>query len=141
LASAGAGLVTGAPLPIDAGLLARIRAAGGSIQWREAPGPPAPARGRRARIATLHEEEARVETWGTGRSGGIAVDSGPVGALVLLLEADVCGLPSALGAGNAGRDAAFPSGSLVAIWGSKAPPDDTRPTLRDVVELARYALV
>jgi len=82
-----------------------------------------------------------VETWGTARSGGIAVDSGPVGALALLLEADVRGVPHALGAANAGRDPAFPSGALVATWGSKAPPADSRPTLRDLVELARYALV
>jgi len=82
-----------------------------------------------------------VETWGTARSGGVAVDSGPVGALALLLEADTRGLPSALGAANAGRDPAFLAGSLVAMWGPTPPPYDTRPTLRDVVELARYALV
>jgi hypothetical protein len=133
--------VSPAPLAIDPGLLARLRSAGGSIRWRNAHGPPGRPRGHRARVATLHEEEARVETWGTVRRGGIAVDSGPVGALVLLLEADERGAPQALGAANAGRDPAFPSGSIVATWGSEPPPHDARPTLKDVVELARYALV
>ncbi len=131
--------MTEGTLPIDAGLLARLRSAGGAIRWKDVPGPH--RRGRRVRIANLHEEEARVETWGTARSGGIAVDSGPVGALVLLLEADARGPPKGLGAANAGRDPAFPSGSLVATWGPARPPDDSRPTLGDVVELARYALV
>jgi hypothetical protein len=141
VAPAGGGLLSAPKLPLDAGLLARLRAAGGSIRWRNAPSARSGSRGRRARIANLHEEEARVETWGTARSGGVAVDSGPVGALVLLLEAAARGPPSALGAGKAGRDPAFPSGSLVATWGSARPPVDSRPTLEDVVELARYALV
>jgi len=110
------------------------------IDWRAAPaGPPRP-RGRRARIAHLHDEESRVETWGTDRKGGIAVDSGPVGALVILLECFRRGSPSALGAANAGADSAFPTGQIVAVWGRAAVPTDSVPRLLDLVELARYAL-
>jgi hypothetical protein len=125
---------------IDPGLLARYRDAGRRIAWRPAPkGAKRPA-GRRARIAHLHDEEARVEEWGTARRVAVAVDSGPVGALVLLLEIDRRGPPTALGAEEAGRDAAFPSGAIVAAWGEVAVPTDSRPRLADLVELARYAL-
>ncbi len=128
------------PLRIDAGLLARYRDAGVRIAWRPAPkGGKRPA-GRRARIAHLNDEEARVEEWGTGPRAGLAVDSGPVGALVVVLEVDRRGPPSALGAQNAGTDAAFPSGAIVAAWGGVAVPTDSRPRLTDLVELARYAL-
>lgn len=129
-----------AELPIDPGLLDRFRRAGGEIRWRKVPGGPRPKPGRSARIAHLHDEEARVETWGTDRKGGVAVDSGPVGALVLLLEADRRGAATALGAGEAGRDPAFRSGSLVAVWGRDKVPTDSAPQLLDLVDLARYAL-
>jgi hypothetical protein len=128
------------PLPIDPGLLARYREAGRQIAWRPAPRSPRRAPGRKARVAHLNDEDARVEEWGTARSHGMATDSGPVGALVLLLEIDRRGLPSALGAENAGRDAAFPSGAIVAGWGGATVPTDARPKLEDLVELARYAL-
>jgi len=127
-------------LPIDPGLLERFRAAGGEIQWRSAPKSAHRRPPRTARIAHLHDEEARVETWGTVRTGGVEVDSGPVGALVLLLEADRRGVPTALGAAEAGRDLAFPTGALVAVWGSGSVPLDSVPELGDLVELARYAL-
>ena len=128
-----------AALSIDPGLLARFREAGRQIAWRAAPKGRRPA-GRKARIAHLHDEEARVEEWGTARRRGMAVDSGPVGALVLVLEADRRGAPTQLGAENAGRDRAFPSGAIVAAWGEVAVPTDARPTVSDLVELARYAL-
>ncbi len=127
-------------LPIDPGLLARYRAAGAKIAWRPAPKGPRRPPGRTARIAHLHDEEARVEAWGTARRVGLAVESGPVGALVLLLEIDRRGLPTALGAENAGRDPAFPAGAIVAAWGRGAVPADARPRLTDLIELARYAL-
>jgi len=127
-----------AKLPVDAGLLARFREAGRAIAWR--PGPARGPKGRRVRIAHLHDEEARVETWGTESRGSVAVDSGPVGALVLLLEADRRGPPVALGAAEGGRDPSFPSGALVAAWGQGPVPHDSRPRLEDLVELARYAL-
>ena len=70
----------------------------------------------------------------------LRVDAGPVGALVLLLEMDRRGLPSGLGAADGSRDPAFPSGALVAVWGSGTVPADSRPQLSDLVDLARYAL-
>jgi hypothetical protein len=127
-------------LPIDPGLLVRYRGAGGKITWRPAPkGPRRPA-GRRCRIAHLNDEEARVEEWGRGARVGVAVDSGPLGALVLLLDIDRRGPPAAVGALEAGRDPAFPSGAIVAGWGGESVPADSRPRLKDLVELARYAL-
>ncbi len=128
-----------AALPADPGLLARFRDAGRRIAWRPAPKGRRPS-GRTARIAHLHDEEARVEEWGTKKSRGLAVDSGPVGALVLLLEIDRRGPPTHLGAENAGRDRAFPAGAIVAGWGEVAVPTDSRPRVEDLVELARYAL-
>ncbi len=128
------------PLRIDAGLLVRFREAGRRIAWRPAPRGAKRPSGHRTRIAHLHDEEARVDEWGTGPRTGIAVDSGPLGALVLLLEIDRRGPPTALGAESAGRDAAFRSGAIVAAWGEVAVPIDARPRLEDLVDLARYAL-
>lgn len=131
---------TSGSLRIDPGLLARYREAGGKIAWRPAPkGGERPA-GRRGRIAHLNDEDARIEEWGREPRVGVAVDPGPLGALVLLLEIDRRGLPEALGAQEAGRDPAFPSGAIVAAWGDERVPTDSRPRLEDLVELARYAL-
>lgn len=127
-------------LGIDPGLLTRYRAAGAKIVWRAAPPGGRPKGGTRARIAHLHDEEARVVTTGRGARVRVAVDSGPVGALVLLLEIDRRGPPSALGAKEAGRDVGFPSGAIVAAWGGAPVPEDSRPGLNDLVKLARYAL-
>ena len=131
---------TPTPLPIDAGLLARFRAAGAQIAWRDAPADPAVGKRRRARIAHLNEEEARVETWGRAPRGGVAVGSGPLGALVILLEADRRCRSPVLGAHEAGREPAFPGGALVAAWDGSPVPTDAAPRLADLVELARYAL-
>lgn len=128
------------PLRLEAGLLVRLRDAGRSISWREAARAARQTPPRRARVAHLHDEEARVETWGTSRAGGMAADSGPVGALVLLLEADRRGPPTDLGAWNAGTDPAFPQGAVVATWGRRLPHRDSSPRLSDLVDLARYAL-
>jgi hypothetical protein len=129
------------PTATDAGLppsfRERLRAVEDRIEWRSA-GPP---RGRTTvRTAHLFQEEARVARTETGRTVELRVDSGPVGAIVLLLEVDRRGSPSALGAANAGRDPAFPTGALVARWGTGAVPTDSLPRLADLVELARYAL-
>lgn len=132
--------MTGRALTIDPGLLARFREAGAKIEWRAAPGAEAVRKGARARVAHLHDEEARIESWGSSRTGGIATDSGPLGALVLLLEADRRGVPDRLGAWNAGTQPSFPSGALVGTWGGRAPRSDSQPRLADLVELARYAL-
>lgn len=125
---------------VDPGLLARFRAAEGKIGWREAPGPARRSPGRASRIAHLHDEEARVEVKGRGTRVRVAVDSGPLGALVLLLEIDRRGPPSGLGASEAGRHPGFPSGAIVVAWGGEDVPRDATPTLADLVELARYAL-
>ena len=127
-------------LPIDAGLLSRFRAAGTRIAWRPAPSGPRRPKGRSARIAHLNDEEARVEVWEKAGAAGFAADSGPLGALVLLLEVDRRGATATLGAWESGRDPAFPSGAVVATWGAERVPSDTTPRLRDLVELARYAL-
>lgn len=132
--------MTRSPLPVDPGLLARFRSAGTQIAWRTAPAGPRPSPRRRAQIAHLHDEEARVEAWGRSPSGGLEVDSGPLGALLVLLEADRRGVLPALAAREAGADPAFPRGAIVARWGpgpAKAVPG---PTVHDLVELARYAL-
>ncbi len=136
---------TVAPLPIDPGLLGRFRAAGTRIAWRPAP-PGAPERrGRRpgpavtARIAHLHDEEARIEE--TTRAGRrrLVVDSGPVGALVILLEADRLGPPGRLVAHAAHEIPAFGQGAIEAEWGGD-PAEGPGLAIADLVALARYAL-
>jgi len=127
-------------LEVDAGLLARFRAAGAKIAWR-----PVPARAKRGapgrvRVAHLNDEEARVAVSGRGANLRVAVDAGPVGALVLLLEVDRRGPPAALGASEAGREPGFPAGAIVAAWGDPEVPTDSEPRVRDLVDLARYAL-
>jgi hypothetical protein len=126
-------------VPADPGFVARLREAYGTIVWKDA-STELEGGAREARIAHLHDEEARIETWETPRGAGVAVTSGPVGALVLLVEIDRRGAPQRLGARNAGRDPVFPDGSVVATWGEDAGPLDSTPRLRDLVELARYAL-
>ncbi len=126
-------------LPIDAGLRARFRSAGPKIAWRDAPPGPAGARRHSARIAHLNDEEARVESWGRPPRASVQVDSGPLGALVLVLEIDRRGLVPRLVARAAGADAAFPNGAIRAEWGAAAAATGG-PTLRDLIDLARYAL-
>ncbi|HEV2317367.1 MAG TPA: hypothetical protein VGV89_07320 [Thermoplasmata archaeon] len=128
-------------LPIDAGLLARFRQAGTEIAWR-----PADAARRKtsrsggtARIAHLNDEEARVELRLAERDSVLVVDSGPVGALVILLEADRRGATPALEALEAKADVGFPSGAIVAKWGSRSGAHSTL-GVKDLVDVARYAL-
>jgi hypothetical protein len=131
------------PMPIDRGLLKRLREAGTRIVWRDAPRGAGP---RVARIARLADEQARVEAVDGPAGAALRVESGPVGALVLLLEADRRGTLPRLEAWEAGRDPAFPAGALVAHWESApagAGPSTQGPEpprLADLVELARYAL-
>ncbi len=127
-------------LPLDAGLLARFREAAQQIVWSPGPRGPRRPRGSTWKRARLHDEEARVELREGPSGTTVVVDSGPVGALVVLLEADRRGLPTSIGAGNAGGDTAFPQGSIVAVWGTAEVPRDGAPTFHDLVELARYAL-
>ncbi len=125
---------------IPTSLLERLRSAEPRIEWRSLPGSPRARRGSTTRIAHLFQEEARVVR--TETSGGLElrVDAGPVGALLLLLEVDRRGPPTALGASDGRRDPEFPSGALVARWGAGPVPTDSRPRLADLVDLARYAL-
>ncbi len=125
---------------VSEGLLERFRAAGARVAWRDAPTAKGERRrrGSAARIAHLHDEEARVESspsvW--------TVESGPVGALLLLLEVDRRGPPSALVAHAAGARPGFGQGAIEASWEARGPRADrgSPVPLADLVELARYAL-
>ena len=125
----------------DPGLLVRFRAAGAEIRWREEVTVVRRSRKRapvdRVRIAHLHDEEARIVE---RPDGAMVVDSGPVGALVLLLEIDRRGTPTDLRAREAGQLPGFAQGALEARW--NVVPSSSGPTLpmKDVVALARYAL-
>jgi hypothetical protein len=131
--------VTAEGLAVAPGLMDRFRSAGQQIEWRAA--PRGKGRARAARVAHLFQEEARVEQRELKGGLRLTVDSGPVGALVLLLEADRRGPPRLLVSQNAGRDPAFRSGALVAVWGpSEDPPADGTVHVHDLVDLARYAL-
>jgi hypothetical protein len=127
-------------LGIDAGLLTRFRDAGTKIAWRVAPKTPKRPRGRRVRVAHLNDEETRVESSGTGPTSEVEVDSGPLGALILVLEADQRGFPDALEPVEASADPAFPGGAIRARWRRSAKPGSSPLDLHDLVELARYAL-
>jgi len=127
-------------LGLDDGLLQRLRAAGAAIVWRPAPRASRARDLGTVRVARLGDEEARVETREGASGVTVEVGAGPVGAVVLLAEADRRGPPSSLGSRNGRRGSAFPDGSIVAAWGATGVPADARPTVRDLVELARYAL-
>lgn len=124
---------------LDPGLLERFRKAGASIAWRGADGTArrghSPAAPPKAEIAHLNEEEARVEREARGKV--VRVDSGPVGALVLILEIDRRGPPTSLTASAAGGR--FPGGALEGRW-SAGPTLPGQLPLSDLVGLARYAL-
>ena len=123
------------------GLLARFRSAGAELTWRDAAaGPPTRKRREagRARIAHLHDEESRVLE---RADGAIVVESGPVGALVLLLEIDRRGMPVSLVARDAGTVPTFDHGAIEARWGGTSDPGAPALPLADLVALARYALV
>jgi hypothetical protein len=130
-----------AALPIDSGLLARFRQAISVPAWRPATG------GRRkssnpagtARIAHLNDEEARVELRLAGAGSTLVVDSGPVGALVILLEADRRGAAPGLDAQEGKIDGAFPNGAIVARWDTRSGGRSIL-GIKDLVDVARYAL-
>ncbi len=135
--------MSGHALPLDAGLRRRFLDASAEIAWRDAEASrarPRQAAAARARIAHLHDEEARVEESGRGRRVTLVVDSGPVGALVVLTEIDRRGLPGLLTTHEAGELPEFPQGALEARWGSIPTKGAPALPLRDLVELARYAL-
>ncbi len=129
------------PAPaIDPRLALRFRAAGESVHWQEIVSEQ--GHRHRLRIATLHEQPARIEERRTDSGREMVVDSGPVGALVLVLEVDRRGLPQALRAIPAGEIDGFPDGALKAIWApTPMPPVPLGPVWKDIVDLARYALL
>jgi hypothetical protein len=127
---------------VGAGLLQRFRSAGAEIQWRDDRPPSKPRRGApradRVRIAHLHDEEARILD---RPDTSLVVDSGPVGALVLLLEIDRRGAPSVLNAREANAVRGFGQGAIEARWGASALASGPALPMADLVALARYALV
>jgi hypothetical protein len=135
----------GAADGLDDGLRVRFHAAGAKIAWREVPRPSnarrkRPAAASTVRIAHLNDEEARVEEVVDGTSPRLVVDSGPVGALVLVLRWDERGPPSRLVTHEAGTLEGFATGALEAEWGGPARPAALAVPLTDLVALARYAL-
>lgn len=132
--------MSGRALPVDPGLLVRFREAGDRIAWRPASSGRAKKGTPQARVAHLNDEEARVEVSGAAPAGLVRTDSGPVGALVLLLEIDRRGPPRVLRTHEAGALPGFPQGALEAAWGPGATPDVPGLPVADLVGLARYAL-
>ncbi len=71
----------------------------------------------------------------------LLVESGPVGALVILLEAGARGVPDQLASVEGTEEPRFPSGAIRASWGTAArSTTGSGVRLADLVELARYAL-
>jgi hypothetical protein len=140
------GIVTeAAELGIDPGLLERFRQAGAKVAWtdvgakakgrRAAPpatGPPGPTAPRGA-------ESARVESEENGPTFRLVAESGPVGALVVVIECTVRGVPDRLTPVLAGERPGFPMGAIEAEWGGD-PSGGRALHLADLVGLARYAL-
>ena len=126
---------------VDPGLLARCRKAVEQVRWRSV----SPGRPRRRhevhtiRVAHLHDEEARVETRETERGFELTVDAGPVGALLVLVEASERGAPQQLTQREG--DPSFRAGLLRAVWGTSGWSSGTPVPFADIVALARYALV
>ena len=94
----------------------------------------------RPRRAHLFEEEATWQIATRGHTTVAVTDSGPVGALLLLLEIDHRGIPWSLRACPAGEKRGFPGGALEATWDSGRRKRDLELPLSDLVGLARYAL-
>ncbi|MCI4320028.1 MAG: hypothetical protein L3K23_07860 [Thermoplasmata archaeon] len=136
-----------AALGIDPGLLERFRRAGEKVAWTDAAASAkAPARrpsrspgGPRVRTARLSDERARVESEGSGRRFRLVAESGPVGALVVVIECTTRGVPDRLTPVLAGERPDFPMGAIEAEWGGEASGGRAL-SLSDLVGLARYAL-
>ena len=93
-----------------------------------------------ARLAYYHDETARIEERTVGAEDVITVTSGPVGALVLVGECARRGLPTSLESKNAGELPEYPEGAIEARWDPNVRARTLTLPLRDVVELARFAL-
>jgi hypothetical protein len=142
-------------LPVDPGLRERFRAAGAMISWvdrspHRAPRPGQPRPSRRPahpprdvhtiRIAHLNDEDARVETEESAGMISVQVDSGPLGALVMLLEMERLGPPTVLTTHDAVPNGPFPTGSIEARWSDTPVASEDPLPLDDLIRLARYAL-
>lgn len=127
------------PPALDPGLAQRFRAAGAQVTWRDVISKKGRAPRARVRVARLHDEEARVEEHPVAGGPILRVDSGPVGALLVLLEAERRGETPFLRSLDAGVDPGFPNGAIEATWDAAGGT----PTVgvKDLVEVARYALV
>jgi hypothetical protein len=141
---------------VDAGLRERFRAAGAQVSWRDVEAPKSrstgaskrtqPARkpkappSSRVRIAHLHDEEARIEETNLGSTTSMIVDSGPVGALILLLELERRGPPALLTTRDADPGSPFPQGAIEARWNGGATEPEYSLPMGDLIQLARYAL-
>ena len=140
---------------IDPGLRERFRAAGAQVAWRDVAPPkpssppragrrPAPARAKgssqRTRIAHLNDEEARVSESSVGPTRSMVVDSGPVGALVVLLEIERRGPPTLLTTRDADPASEFPQGAIEARWDDGPGRPEYSLPMADLIQLARYAL-
>jgi hypothetical protein len=124
------------------------------VEWRAVDPPPKPVRSRKtregtgararteaeARLAYYHDETARIEQRSVGSEDVLTVTSGPVGALVLIGECARRGVPTSLESRNAGDVPEFPEGAIEARWDANSRTRKHALPLRDVVELARYAL-
>ena len=131
--------------PGEAVLWERLRAAEKEIAWTEVPARPPAKRSRapaaRVRVAKLHDEEARFELSESGPRCSAVASSGPVGALLLLLEMDRRGTPGHLYARPAAQRSPYPDGAIEAEWGTPAAGDG-RPEvpIAELLALVRYAL-
>ena len=125
------------PRPGDPGLWERFRAVRPKIRSEplELPAPRGP--GHRADRVTLNEQTARRERRPhPDGSIEVVVDSGPLGALLLLLEWDDRGEPPVFGPVDQGEPD-FPEGAIVARFGG--PPAASLPA-KQILDLARFAL-
>ena len=136
--------MSGTELPGGAALWERLRAAEKEIHWTPVAAPGGRRKGARSptvRMAKLHDEEARFELEESdGRAVALA-SSGPVGALLLLLEMDRRGRPRHLRGRAAAKASGYPDGAIEAEWGT-GTAEEARPEvpIEDLLALVRYAL-
>jgi hypothetical protein len=130
---------------LDEGLLDRFRHAGTQVAWETSTPPRSrsprrPSGAVKVRIAKLNDESARVMEVSSGRNYRLTVDSGPVGALLVLLACAERGPPVWLHPRLAGDLPDFPSGAIEAGWGKSTDTGGGGLRIADLVPLARYAL-
>ncbi|MHB1435854.1 MAG: hypothetical protein ACYCPN_07410 [Thermoplasmata archaeon] len=123
--------------PGDPGLWERFRAIRPRITYHPLERPLSARPGHRADRVTLNEQTARRELRpGPDGSVEIVVDSGPLGALLLLLEWDDRDESPVFVPVDRGEPA-FPEGAIIARFGGPAAP--SLPA-KQILDLARFAL-